>query len=93
MSDTVRVNVTTRHIDQGDPCNVGFCALVLAIRDAGFPFATVGIETVWLDGYEGSRYAVLPPEAISFRARFDTGRPVSPIAFDLDARQVEGVRA
>jgi len=91
MSDPIRVNVTARHIDQGNPCQPEGCAIQQALADAGFPNATVGPTTVWLDGYGGLQYAPLPQEAVLWRAHFDIGRPVQPFAFDLELRDVEGV--
>lgn len=91
MSETIRVNVTTRHIDQGCPGELDNCALALALKDAGYPGVTVGPSMVWLDGLPGVRYAALPSEAVRFRNRFDTGRSVLPISFDLDIQRVVGV--
>lgn len=93
MSETIRVNVTSRHIDQGNPCQPESCALQQALVDAGFPLATVGPTMVLLDGYGGKRWASLPEIAVDWRARFDTGRDVLPISFDLDVMRFEGVHA
>ena len=84
MKDPIRVEVTPEHIKNGVPDSSESCALALAFKSAGFPKARVGITSVWLEGFEGNRFATLPRSAEKFAQRFDDGAPVAPFSFEID---------
>ncbi len=85
----VHVRVTEAHINQGRVCPIRHgCPIKKALEDVGFPDATVGPTTVWIDGMSGDRFAALPKHAEKFLHAFDHGLPVAPFSFDLDVRAV-----
>lgn len=72
----IQVSVTAADIAAGRPKSCRECPIALAIRrdDQG---ASVGVSCLWSRdaGYN------LPPEAMSFIAKFDQGQPVEPFEF------------
>jgi len=89
MSNALRIIVTQEHIDKGRACPIRHgCPLKMAFAAAGFPDASVGITSVWLDGISGDRFVALTAHAEKFVRAFDHGLPVQPFSFDVDVKEV-----
>lgn len=81
----IRVVVTQDHIDRGIPKDGCWCPIARAIRDLGDnAFDGLEIEVDELLVRVGDQTGKLPPEGLAFIEAFDEGRPVAPLAFDLD---------
>lgn len=87
----MEVHVTQDHIDRGGK-GVGYSAVELALKEAGFRGVTVGSRNAeWLienlpkqDGYTG-KYMVwaLPLEVRQFLHAADNGQPIEPFTFTV----------
>ena len=81
---TVRVRVETRHIAEGTPNNGSSCPVYLALWEAGLRCLHVGTGYVlWPPEIGGGVQTPLPNEAFEWVCDFDAGRPVDPLAFQL----------
>lgn len=76
---TIRVRVTKKDIERGEPMDCYLCPLARALRRYGFKKAVVGPDSVWL----GAREVLMPKAACTFTERFDEGKPVEPFSFTL----------
>jgi len=91
--ETITVKVTQENIDEAHGPDLGWDVLKRAFADAGYPDAHIGITSVWLNGWQGKRFAALPFEVIKFRRNVTLGFSVEPFFFDLDVKEVQGVRS
>lgn len=75
------INVTQEHIDRGTKKECSKCPVALALKDAGFPNAFVGVFSIW--PFEMTRLDV-SNEVEEFIAAFDCGSIVKPFSFNLE---------
>ena len=76
------VHITAKHIAAG-AVHSKRCPIALALQDAGFPRASVGMATYSVDGtYDGT--GLLPDAARVFVRDFVHGKPVEPFSVELD---------
>ena len=79
------IHVIQDDIDSGAPRNEQFCPIACAARRS-FEEARCYTEQSTLEVYSENRTHTsycLPPEAIEFITRFDTGQPVEPFTFEV----------
>jgi hypothetical protein len=74
------ITVTADNIAHGKPCEPRHCAVALALTDQLGGQWFVDTPSAWGSGH---RYIDLPPEVDRFIQRFDAGREVEPIAFEV----------
>lgn len=88
MSKTIRVNVTQRDIDRGEPGNEYACPVARAIlRHRELRLAAVNCAWVWIwnDSHRKVSWRTrTPPNVRTFIRHFDAGKPVSMFSFDLE---------
>lgn len=85
--DSMKISVTSSHIEQGERWDAGSCPIALALRAA-----VVGIDVSVAPTYvaifdescdEFLADLPLPPDAIKARQRFDNGHPLAPFTFEM----------
>ena len=82
--ETFTVVVTQAHIAKGSTEDLEKTPLALAIRDAGWYWASANTGNAYIENYWGDRrYCVLPDEARRFAADFNAGGKVEPFVFEL----------
>jgi hypothetical protein len=74
------INVTSEDIASGEREMPETCAIALAATRAGLRDVVVGDWLIACEAGEGS----IPVSAAEFISDFDHGRPVSPMAFEVD---------
>ena len=77
--ETLKIEVTPRHIARGKRNDLYLCPLAWAIREKGF--ARVCVQGGWV--LVNTRCYDLPKAAIKFIRRFDNGLTVKPFTFEL----------
>lgn len=78
----MKVEVTQRHIDNGNRCDCWDCPIAKALSETLSGHVAVGSRDVNLPGISGSDVP-LPPEAIAFIKAYDAGQQVQPFSFEL----------
>lgn len=84
------ITVAAGHIAAGQPEICVSCPIALALTDAiGDPDIQVRVHDDEAVLFRGKRIAraELPPEAVRFIDRFDSGQPVEPFTFTLTWRE------
>jgi hypothetical protein len=67
---SVKITVTQKHIDEGRACDSHYCAIALALKDAGYGYVTVGASCVNLF----DRSLKMAPETRQWRHEFDVAK-------------------
>lgn len=75
----MKIAVTQEHIDKGHAQDPLYCPIALALAEAGYPGSRVRAWTVMVNDVILS----LPEVAGLFIHKFDTGKEVVPIEFNL----------
>lgn len=81
MSESIQV--TQEHIRKGRPAIKRYCPVALALHDAGYLNARVGVFDVYITASRSLDIVGTP--VYEWIRRFDEGKPVEPFEFDLDA--------
>lgn len=80
----MKVKVTQKHIDNGNPTGATSCAISLAIKSRfwfpRFHEVITGVCFCYIDKHPYK----LPYEAMTFIKNFDNGKPVKPFTFKLE---------
>ena len=92
----MRIQVTQKHIDEGERCDCIRCPVALAINEC-LPRGLYSVLNVWTAQilHRGkpmmSVVCDLPARVESVTSDFDSGRPVSPFSFELPIDHLCGV--
>lgn len=80
------IQVTADHIARGKPRSPCHCPVALALREAGFPNASVGVTVFVLNRQENDDECIpLPEPALIFIPAFDEGCPdLQPFSFQIE---------
>jgi len=89
---SITVKVSQENIDRAVGPDLAYQILKLALDEAGYPNAELGVTTIWLNGINGCFYATMPPVVMRFKNALARGFAPEPFFFDLDVKQIEGLR-
>ena len=80
----MKIKVSQRDIDRGDPCDGRTCSIALAMYRNGFDELVVSPQSVEFEWNGRFMDVKLPRIARSFVSQFDDGRPAHPFSFELN---------